>query len=37
MDPLSFLPLTPHQFHILLALVDGPRHGGAFIQEVQRH
>jgi DNA-binding PadR family transcriptional regulator len=36
MDPLSFLPLTPHQFHILLALVDGPRHGYAVIQEVER-
>jgi DNA-binding PadR family transcriptional regulator len=35
MDPLSFLPLTPHQFHILLALVDGPRHGYAVIQEVE--
>jgi DNA-binding PadR family transcriptional regulator len=36
MDPLSFLPLTPHQFHILLALVDRPRHGYAVIQEVER-
>lgn len=36
MDPLSFLPLTPHQFHILLALVDGPLHGYAVIQEVER-
>ncbi len=36
MDPLSFLPLTPHQFHILLALVDAPRHGYAVIQEVER-
>lgn len=36
MDPLQFLPLTPHQFHILLALVDGPRHGYAIIQEVDR-
>jgi DNA-binding PadR family transcriptional regulator len=36
MDPLSFLPLTPHQFHILLALVDGPRHGYAVIQDVER-
>jgi len=36
MDPLSFLPLTLHQFHILLALVDGPRHGYAVIQEVER-
>jgi len=36
MDPISFLPLTPHQFHILLALVDGPLHGYAVIQEVER-
>ena len=36
MDPLSFLPLTPHQFHILLALVDGPRHGYAVIQDIER-
>ena len=36
MDPLSFLPLTLHQFHILLALVDAPRHGYAVIQEVER-
>jgi DNA-binding PadR family transcriptional regulator len=36
MDPVSFLPLTPHQFHILLALVDGPRHGYAVIQDVDR-
>lgn len=36
MDPVSFLPLTPHQFHILLALVDGPLHGYAVIQEVDR-
>ena len=33
-DPLRFLPLTPHQFHILLALVDGPLHGYAVIQDV---
>ena len=25
-DPLRFLPLSPHQFHILLTLVDGERH-----------
>ncbi|HYN08912.1 MAG TPA: PadR family transcriptional regulator [Vicinamibacterales bacterium] len=35
-NPLRFLPLTPHQFHILLALVDGPRHGYAVIQDVDR-
>ena len=36
MDPISFLPLTLHPFHILLALVDGPLHGYAVIQEVER-
>jgi DNA-binding PadR family transcriptional regulator len=35
-DPRRFLPLTPHQFHILLALVDGPRHGYAVIQDVDQ-
>jgi DNA-binding PadR family transcriptional regulator len=36
MDAVRFLPLSPHQFHILLALVDGPRHGYAVIQEVEQ-
>ena len=36
MDPVRFLPLSPHQFHILLALVDRPRHGYAVIQEVEQ-
>ena len=30
------LPLTPTVFHILLALVDGPRHGYWIMQEVTR-
>ena len=33
-DALSFLPLSPHQFHILLALVDRERHGYAIIQDI---
>jgi DNA-binding PadR family transcriptional regulator len=36
MDPSGFLPLTPHQFHILLALVDRNRHGYGVIQDVDR-
>jgi DNA-binding PadR family transcriptional regulator len=35
-DPVCFLPLSPHQFHILLALTDGERHGYGVIQEVER-
>lgn len=34
--PASFLPLSPHQFHILLGLTDGERHGYALIQEIER-
>ena len=33
-NPSRFLPLSPHQFHILLALTDGDRHGYAVIQEI---
>ena len=33
-DPRRFLPLTPQQFHILLALTDGDRHGYGIIGEV---
>ncbi|GCE10179.1 PadR family transcriptional regulator [Tengunoibacter tsumagoiensis] len=33
-DPLSMLPLTPAVLHILLALVDGERHGYSIMQEV---
>lgn len=29
-------PLTPAVFHLLLALADGPRHGYALGQEVER-
>lgn len=34
-DPLSFLPLTPFAFQVLLALADGDRHGYAIIKEVE--
>lgn len=34
--PASFLPLSPHQFHILLALTDAERHGYALIQDIHR-
>ena len=33
-DPRRFLPLTPQQFHILLALTDGCLHGYAIIGDV---
>lgn len=33
-DARSFLPLSPQQFHILLALVDQPRHGYGIILDV---
>jgi len=33
-DPRRFLPLTPQQFHILLALTDGHLHGYAIIRDV---
>jgi DNA-binding PadR family transcriptional regulator len=35
MDEVTrFLPLSPHQFHILLALTEGDRHGYGLIQEI---
>ncbi len=36
-DPLSYLPLTPAMFHVLVALADGEKHGYAIIKEVARH
>lgn len=33
-SPEDALPLSPATFHILLALVDGERHGYAIMQEV---
>ena len=35
-DPKDFLPLSPHQFHILLALTDRERHGYAVIQDIEQ-
>jgi DNA-binding PadR family transcriptional regulator len=32
--PENMLPLTPAVFHVLLALVEGERHGYAIMQEV---
>src|SRR5262245_53592110 len=36
-DPEKMLPLTTAVFHILLALVDGERHGYAIMREVDEH
>jgi len=33
-DPRAQLPLPAHDLHILLALLDGARHGYAIIQEI---
>src|SRR6185295_13081912 len=33
-DARAFLPLSPQQFHILLALADGPLHGYGVIRDV---
>jgi DNA-binding PadR family transcriptional regulator len=33
-DPRRYLPLTPQQFHILLALTDGERHGYGIILDI---
>jgi DNA-binding PadR family transcriptional regulator len=33
-DPRRFLPLSPQQFHILLALTDGHLHGYAIIRDI---
>src|SRR6185436_8369801 len=35
-QPQTFLPLSPHQFHILLALTEGERHGYALIQDIEQ-
>ncbi|HKB12596.1 MAG TPA: helix-turn-helix transcriptional regulator [Vicinamibacterales bacterium] len=34
-DPRQYLPLSPQQFHILLALSDGRRHGYGIIRDVE--
>lgn len=36
-DSRTFLPLTPHAFHVLLALSDEPRHGYGIIRDVSDH
>jgi DNA-binding PadR family transcriptional regulator len=35
-NPNDFLPLSPHQFHILLALTDRERHGYGVIQDIEQ-
>ena len=35
-DPATFLPLSAHQFHILLALTDRERHGYGLIQDIEQ-
>jgi DNA-binding PadR family transcriptional regulator len=34
-DPNSYLPLPPAQFHVLVALTHGDRHGYAIMQDVE--
>lgn len=34
-DPRRYLPLSPQQFHILLALAGGERHGYGIIRDVE--
>ena len=36
MDAHDLLPLKPADFHILLTLLDGPRHGYGIMKEVER-
>jgi DNA-binding PadR family transcriptional regulator len=36
MDARDHLPLKPADFHILLTLLDGPRHGYGIMKEVER-
>lgn len=36
MDPHDQLPVSDQVFHILLSLVDEPRHGYGILQEVER-
>jgi len=35
-DPVSYLPLTPAMFQVLVALADGEKHGYAIIKEIAR-
>ena len=32
----AFLPLKPADFHVLLALSEGPRHGYGIMKDVER-
>lgn len=34
-DPKDQLPLTPLSFHILLSLVDAPRHGYGIVKDIE--
>ena len=34
-DPRTLLPLPPAQFHVLVALTSGERHGYAIMQDVE--
>jgi DNA-binding PadR family transcriptional regulator len=34
-DPSSFIPLPQAQFHVLVALTNGERHGYAIMQDVE--
>jgi DNA-binding PadR family transcriptional regulator len=34
-DPISFLPLPPAQFHVLVTLSEGENHGYAIMQGVE--
>jgi DNA-binding PadR family transcriptional regulator len=34
--PQDFLPLKPADFHVLLAVTDGPRHGYGIMKDVER-
>jgi DNA-binding PadR family transcriptional regulator len=36
-DPQGFIPLTPADFNILLALSDGEKHGYGIMQEIAKH
>ncbi len=35
-SPQDFLPLKPADFHVLLAVTDGPRHGYGIMKDVER-
>ncbi len=35
-DVLRFLPLRPVEYHVLLSLTDGPRHGYGIMQDAEQ-